>query len=117
MRGLVKKTLAAALLLAASSPAVADGRADQEQDCINDALTWCGQHVFAPDRDLKIGDCLWEHRTQISRACRSHLRPPKRPPPKTIGPFPTPCRDRARFGLVGPIRAAPRLVCAGGPSV
>ncbi len=75
----MKKMLAAVLLLAASAPAIADERADQERDCIGDALTWCGQHVFAPDRDLKIGDCLWERRTQISRACRSHLRQPKRP--------------------------------------
>jgi hypothetical protein len=78
--------LAAALLLAASAsvePALGDqDRAEQERDCTNDALTWCSQYIFAPDRDEQIGYCLWEHRTQISRACRSHLRPPKRPLPR-----------------------------------
>jgi hypothetical protein len=77
---------AVALVLAASAsagPGRADdnGTAEQQQDCIGDALVWCGHHIFAPDRNLKIGDCLWEQRAQISVACRSHLRPPKKPTP------------------------------------
>jgi hypothetical protein len=51
--------------LTAARPALADERADQERDCTGDVLTWCGQYVFAPDRDEQIGYCLWEHRTQI----------------------------------------------------
>ena len=73
--------LAAALLLAASVVLAEDERAEQARDCTNDALTWCSQYIFAPDRDEQIGYCLWLHRTQISKACRSHLRLPKKPPP------------------------------------
>jgi hypothetical protein len=55
---------------------------------MGDALAWCGQYIFAPDRNLKIGDCLWEHRAQISGACRSHLLPPNSHllPPKKPAP-------------------------------
>src|SRR5262245_10628195 len=38
------------------------------------------RRALAPDRDELIGYCLWLHRTQISGACRFHLRPPKMPP-------------------------------------
>lgn len=78
------KAIAVALVLAASARMVLaddNGTVEQQQDCMGDALVWCGQWVFAPDRNLKIGDCLWEHRVQISGACRSHLRPPKKPVP------------------------------------
>jgi hypothetical protein len=67
---------------ASSGPAVADDIAAQQRDCMIDALTWCSQWIFAPDRDLKIGDCLWQHRAQISRACYAHLRPPKKSAPR-----------------------------------
>jgi hypothetical protein len=81
------KMLAIALVLAASAsarPALADdaGTAEQQRDCMGDALTYCGQYIFAPDRNVQIGDCLWRYRAQISRECRSHLRPPKKPPPR-----------------------------------
>jgi hypothetical protein len=74
------RTLMVTLALAAAGAAHADdrGSADQQRDCMNDAMTFCSQHIFAPDRNDKIGLCLWQHRSQISRACLSHLRPPRR---------------------------------------
>jgi hypothetical protein len=68
-----------------AGPALADdnGTPVQQGDCMGDALAWCGQYIFAPDRNLKIGDCLWEHRAQISGACRLHLLPPKKPGPSS----------------------------------
>jgi hypothetical protein len=83
MIGKYMRTKTLAVLLAASAvPALADeGTAEQQRDCVIDVITWCGEHIFAPDRDKKIGDCLWERRTQISSACRSHLRPPKNSAP------------------------------------
>lgn len=70
----------AVFALASAGPADADDRGtpEQQRDCMNDAMTFCSQHIFAPDRNDKIGLCLWQHRTQISRACFVHLRPPKR---------------------------------------
>jgi hypothetical protein len=67
-----------ALVLAGPAPAEDRGTPEQERDCMQDAMTYCGEHIFAPDRNAKIGLCLWQHRTQISRACFAHLRPPKR---------------------------------------
>lgn len=63
--------------VASAGPALAEGNGTPEQrrDCTNDAMTYCSQHIFAPDRDARIGDCLWQHRMQISRECRAHLRP------------------------------------------
>jgi hypothetical protein len=63
-------TPAVALVLAVSvsaGPAFANdnGTAEQQGDCMGDALAWCGQYIFAPDRNLKIGDCLWERRTDL----------------------------------------------------
>lgn len=54
-----------------------DHHQDQQRDCMGDAMTYCSQHIFAPDRDAKIGYCLWQYRASISRECRSHLRPRK----------------------------------------
>jgi hypothetical protein len=53
-----------------------NGTAEQQRDCMSDALTYCIQYIFAPDRDAQIGGCLWQHRAQISKACYSHLRSP-----------------------------------------
>jgi hypothetical protein len=66
---------------ASAGPALADdddGTPEQQRDCRNDAMTHCGQFIFAPDRNAKIGACLWQRRAQVSRECRSHLRPPKK---------------------------------------
>jgi hypothetical protein len=77
--------LAVALGLAvfgASGPMLAadndDGTPEQQRDCRGDAMTYCGQFIFAPDRNARIGECLWQRRAQVSRECRSHLRPPTR---------------------------------------
>jgi hypothetical protein len=77
------RMLAAALGLAAflsACPARADdnGTAEQQRDCMNDAMTWCSQYIFAPDRNTRIGGCLWQRRAQISRACYAHLHPPRK---------------------------------------
>jgi hypothetical protein len=68
----------AAFAAAGSASADDNGTAEQKRDCMNDAMTHCGQYVFAPDRNEKIGACLWQNRAQISKACYAHLRPPKR---------------------------------------
>ena len=76
------RMLAVALMLAASAsagPARADnGTAEQQRDCMNDAMTYCSQYIFAADRNARIGACLWQNRAQISRACFAHLRPLRR---------------------------------------
>jgi hypothetical protein len=77
------RMLAVALVLAAfasAGPARAgdDGTAEQQRDCMNDAMTYCSQYIFAPDRNTRIGTCLWQYRAQISRACYAHLRPTRR---------------------------------------
>ncbi len=77
--------LAVALLLAASASAGSalaedNGTAEEQRDCTGDAMTYCGQYIFAPDRNTRIGNCLWAYRAHISAACRAHLRPPKKPP-------------------------------------
>jgi hypothetical protein len=66
--------------VASAGSAVADdrGTAQQQRDCTNDAMTYCSQYIFASDRNAKIGACLWQHRGQISKACQSQLRPPRR---------------------------------------
>ena len=48
-------------------------RADQQQDqqaCMNDAMTVCGQ--FIPDRE-RVAACLITNRSKVSAACRSAL--------------------------------------------
>jgi len=77
------RTLMVTMAVAACAPAnqaVADenGTTEEQRDCINDAMTFCSQHIFAPDRNERIGLCLWQHRYQISRACYGHLRAPAR---------------------------------------
>jgi hypothetical protein len=75
------RMVVAALVVAGAACTIsarADERADQQRDCTGDAMNFCSQFIFAPDRDLRIGSCLWEHRAQISPACRTHLHPPPR---------------------------------------
>jgi hypothetical protein len=46
------------LVVASAGSADPDERADQgtqERNCTGDALTWCNQYIFAPDRDEQIG--------------------------------------------------------------
>jgi hypothetical protein len=49
----------------------ADDEHSDQQACMNDALTICGQ--FVPDRD-KVGACLYSNRTRISPACRTAMQ-------------------------------------------
>jgi hypothetical protein len=58
-----------------------NGTPEQQRDCTGDAMVHCGPFLFAPDRNVQIGNCLWLHRTEISKECRAHLRPPLPPPP------------------------------------
>jgi hypothetical protein len=62
--------LSALCLAFAPLGAKADEQSDQ-QACMNDALTICGQ--FVPDRD-KVGACLFSNRSRISPACRTAMQ-------------------------------------------
>jgi hypothetical protein len=62
--------LSALCLAFAPLGAKADEQSDQ-QACMNDALTICGQ--FVPDRD-KVGACLYSNRSRISPACRTAMQ-------------------------------------------
>jgi hypothetical protein len=86
----MKVRMVIVLVLAASvspgptlAPALADenGTPEQQRDCTGDVMVHCGQFIFAPDRNVQIGGCLWQHRAEISKECRAHLRPPAPPPP------------------------------------
>ena len=60
-----------AVLGLALSPAKVKADAQQDQQaCMNDAMTLCGQ--FIPDRE-RVATCLISNRTRVSRACRSAL--------------------------------------------
>jgi hypothetical protein len=52
-----------------SAPASAGAQEDQ-QACMNDAMTVCSQ--FVPDRD-RVASCLISNRSHISPACRMAL--------------------------------------------
>jgi hypothetical protein len=54
----------------ASAPASA-GAPEDQQACMNDALTVCSQ--FVPDRD-RVAGCLISNRSRISPACRVALK-------------------------------------------
>lgn len=65
-------TLALAMFCLALAPAAV--RADPQQDqqaCMNDAMTICGQ--FIPDRE-RVGMCLYSNRTKISPGCRQAMK-------------------------------------------
>ena len=61
--------LSALCLTLAPLGARADEQSDQ-QACMNDAMTICGQ--FIPDRE-KVGACLYSNRARISPACRTAM--------------------------------------------
>jgi hypothetical protein len=65
-------TLALATFCVALTPAIvrADAQEDQ-QACMSDALSVCGQ--FIPDRD-RVGSCLVANRSRISPACREAIK-------------------------------------------
>jgi hypothetical protein len=69
----IRTFLALGLLCLTFAPLAA--RADQQQDdqnaCMQDAQTVCGQ--FIPDRD-KVAHCLMANRRKISPACRTALK-------------------------------------------
>jgi hypothetical protein len=60
-------TIALSLLCLTLAPLGA--RAD-EQSCMGDAMTICGQ--FIPDRE-RVGACLYSNRSRISPACRTAM--------------------------------------------
>ncbi len=68
----IRTTLALAMFCLALAPAAV--RADPQQDqqaCMNDAMTICGQ--FIPNRE-RVGMCLYSNRSKISPACRQAMR-------------------------------------------
>jgi hypothetical protein len=68
----VRIALALGLSCLALSPITV--RADPQQDqqaCMNDAMTVCGQ--FIPDRE-RVGMCLYSNRSKISVACREAIK-------------------------------------------
>jgi hypothetical protein len=62
--------LSALCLTLAPFGARADEQSDQ-QACMNDAMTICGQ--FIPDRD-RVSACLYSNRARISPACRTAMQ-------------------------------------------
>lgn len=66
------KTLAFALLCLMLAPLAVHADPQQDQDaCIFDAQTYCGQ--FIPDRE-RVAQCLMANKTKISPACRLALK-------------------------------------------
>lgn len=65
----VKTALALSCLLLAPVSVRADEQQDQ-QACMNDAFTVCGQDI--PDRD-RVAACLYSNRMRVSIACRAVL--------------------------------------------
>jgi hypothetical protein len=68
----IRTVLALALFCLALAPvaATADQAADDQNACMNDAMTTCGQ--FIPDRE-RVAACLMANRNRISAACRMAL--------------------------------------------
>jgi hypothetical protein len=59
------------LTLAAAVPAAAQADDRQDQNaCVNDAMTVCSQYI--PDRS-RVAGCLINNRTRISAPCRAQL--------------------------------------------
>ena len=68
----IRTILALALLCLTFAPVAV--KADQQQDqdaCMQDAQTVCGQ--FIPDRE-RVAHCLMANRRKISPACRTALK-------------------------------------------
>jgi hypothetical protein len=67
----IRATLALALFCVALAPIAATaGEQEDQQACMNDAMTVCSQ--FIPDRG-RVGSCLYANRSRISVACRMVL--------------------------------------------
>jgi hypothetical protein len=67
----ISTIIAFSLVCTALVPAVARADAQQDQQaCMNDAMTICGQ--FIPDRE-RVAACLISNRTKVSEACRMAL--------------------------------------------
>jgi hypothetical protein len=63
--------LTLALLAFAAAPAAAQPNAQEDQNaCMNDAMTVCSQ--FIPDRE-RVAGCLINNRTRISPPCRAQM--------------------------------------------
>jgi hypothetical protein len=52
------------------SPGYHQQQQDQQDACMNDAMTLCGQYV--PDRD-RVASCLLSNRHRVSQPCRVML--------------------------------------------
>ncbi|MGD0025424.1 MAG: hypothetical protein ABSC37_12505 [Xanthobacteraceae bacterium] len=67
----IRIALALAMFALALAPVAVSADAQQNQQaCMNDALTVCGQ--FIPDRE-RVATCLISNRSRISEACRAAL--------------------------------------------
>ena len=67
----IHAALALALFGLALSPVAVRADAQQDQQaCMNDAMTICGQ--FIPDRE-RVAACLISNRSHVSPACRTAL--------------------------------------------
>jgi hypothetical protein len=68
----IRTVFALALFWLALAPvaATADQAQDDQNACMNDAMTVCGQ--FIPDRE-RVAACLMANRRHISAACRTAL--------------------------------------------
>jgi hypothetical protein len=72
----------ALVCLAFSLPAASAGAQENQQSCVNDAITVCPQ--FIPNRE-RVANCLISNRSRISEACRmalSHYNEPTVSPAK-----------------------------------
>lgn len=68
----IRTVSALALFCLALAPAVALADPQQDQQaCMNDAMTICGQ--FIPDRD-RVGMCLYTNLSRISPACQEAMK-------------------------------------------
>jgi hypothetical protein len=68
----IRTTLALTTFCLALAPAAVRADAQQDQQaCMNDAMTVCGQ--FIPDRE-RVAACLISNRSRISVACRNALK-------------------------------------------
>lgn len=67
----MRSALIVALFCLVSGAAVAQPDEEQNQNaCINDAMTVCGQ--FMPDRE-RVAGCLISNRSRVSAPCRAQL--------------------------------------------
>lgn len=67
----IRAALALAVFAWVLSPANLKADAQQDQQaCMNDAMTICGQ--FIPDRE-RVAACLFANRGHVSTACRAAL--------------------------------------------